>query len=132
MARVKRIRSAILPEMVTGDLSDAERTTRWRHLADVYLVQQLHCYPGDYIEDPTPERILETVERYEEDLTDVARPHFPIRAVITVGEAIEIPVTHDRSQEADPIIKEVRDQLEALLESSKGRRRVIPTGTAMA
>ena len=131
MARVKRIRSAILPEMVTGDLSDAERTTRWRHLADVYLVQQLHCYPGDYIEDPTPERILETVERYEEDLTDVARPHFPIRAVITVGEAIEIPVTHDRSQEADPIIKEVRDQLEALLESSKARRRVIPTGTAM-
>ncbi len=73
MARVKRLRAAILPEMVTGDLTEADRAARWRHLADVYLVQQLHCYPGDYMEIPAPEHMLETVERYEEDLTDAAR-----------------------------------------------------------
>jgi hypothetical protein len=32
------------------------------------------------------------VKRYEEDLTDVARAHPPIHAVITVGEAIEVSV----------------------------------------
>ncbi len=129
MARVKRLRSAILPEMVTGDLTEAERAARWRHLADVYLVQQLHCYPGDYIENPTPERILETVERYEEDLTDLARPHRPIRAIITVGDAIEVAATRDRSQEGDPVTAEIRARMNFLLESTKAGRKLAPTGT---
>jgi 1-acyl-sn-glycerol-3-phosphate acyltransferase len=129
MGRVKRLRTAILPEMVAGDITEAERADRWRQLADLYLVQQLHCYPGDYIETPTPERVLETVERYEEDLTDIVRPHFPIRAVITVGDAIEVSVSKDRTQEADPITSEIRRRMEELLESSKGHRKLDPTGT---
>lgn len=132
MARVKRLRSAILPEMVTGNLSHEERADRWRHLADVYLVQQLHCYPGDYFDNPTPERILETVERYEEDLTDLARPHSPIRAIITVGDAIEVSATRERSQDADPITTEIRRQLESLLESTKAQRKIAPTGTEIS
>lgn len=132
MGRVKRLRSAILPEMVSGELTEADRAARWRHLADVYLVQQLHCYPGDYIEHPTPERILETVERYEEDLKDVARPHFPLRAVIHVGDAIEVSATRDRSQEADPITAQVRAQMEELLELSKANRKIFPTGTEIS
>jgi len=132
MARVKRLRTAILPDMVNRDLSEQDRASRWRQLADVYLVQQLHCYPGDYIENPTPERILETVERYEEDLTDVARPHFPIRAVITVGDAIEVIAARDKSQETDPITAEIRQRLEELMESSKSNRRTVPTGTEIS
>ena len=132
MARVKRLRSAILPEMVNGELSAADRAARWRDLADVYLVQQLHCYTGDYIANPTPERILETVERYEEDLTDVARAHAPIRAIITVGDAIEVSATRDRSQEIDPITTQIRLQMEALLESTKSLRKIPPTGTQLS
>jgi 1-acyl-sn-glycerol-3-phosphate acyltransferase len=132
MARVKRLRSAILPDLVTGELDESDRAARWRHLADVYLVQQLYCYPGDYIENPTPERILETVERYEEDLTDLARPHYPIRAVITVGDAIEVSATKDRSQDPDPVTTEIRMQMEKLLEASIARRRIHPTGTKLS
>ena len=132
MARVKRLRSAILPDMVAGDLTDTERSARWRHLADVYLVQQLHCYPGDYFENLTPERVLETVERYEEDLTDLARPHFPIRAIITVGDAIEVSAARERSHDSDPVTTEVLRQLEAMLENSKSLRRVQPTGTEIS
>ena len=132
MARVKRLRAAILPEMVNGELSAEERAARWRALTDVYLVQQLHCYPGDYIETPTPERILETVERYEEDLTDVARAHAPIRAIITVGDPIEVSATRDRSQEIDPITTQLRQQMEALLESTKSLRKIPPTGTQLS
>ncbi len=129
MARVKRARSAILPEMISGDLTEADRAARWRQLANVYLVQQLHCYPGDYMENPTPERLLETVERYEEDLTDQCRAHFPIRAIITVGDAIEVSPTKDRSQETDPITSQIRHQIEALLDSTKAQRKITPTGT---
>ena len=130
IARVKRLRAAILPDLVMGELSEAERAVRWRHLADVYLVQQLHCYPGDYMEAATPERLLETVERYEEDLTDFARPHFPIRAIIMVGDAIEVSAARDRSADGDPVTAQIRQAMEALLESSKARRRIQPTGTA--
>lgn len=132
MVRVKRLRSAILPEMVTGNLSEHDRATRWRQLADCYLVQQLHCYPGDYIENPTPERILETVERYEEDLTDVARAHPPIRAIITVGDAIEVSAARDKTKENDPLTAEIRSQMEAMLDSTKAVRRVTPTGTEIS
>lgn len=129
MARVKRIRAAILPDMVTGDITEADRAARWRNLADVYLVQQLHCYPGDYMETFTPERILETVERYDEDLTDIARCHPPIRAIISVGDAIEVSATRDRSQDIDPLTLQIREGMEQLLESSKSLRKIPPTGT---
>jgi hypothetical protein len=90
----------------------------------MYLAQQLHCYSGDYLADaPSPERLLETVERYEEDLTDAARPHPPIHAVISVGEAIEAAPARDRSADTDPIANELRRRLEVMLEESKTRRR---------
>ena len=124
MGRIKRIRSAILPNMVKGELSEEEIARRWRQLADLYLAQQLHCYSRDYLSNsPTPERLLETVERYEEDLTDVARPHPPLHVVIYVGESIGAAPARDRTADSDPIAQELRRGLEKLLEESKSRRR---------
>jgi 1-acyl-sn-glycerol-3-phosphate acyltransferase len=128
IARVKRLRSAILPEMINGGLTEKERALRWRQLADIYLVQQLHCYPGNYFENPTPERILETVERYEEDLTDAARPHFPIRAVIVVGEAINVDANRDKSSDGDSVSLEMLRQLELLMVSSRSLRQIPMAG----
>lgn len=123
LVRVKRLRSAILPDLVHGNLPEEECARRWRQLADLYVAQQLHCYSGDYLADaPTPERLLETVERYEEDLTDAARPHPPLHAVISVGYAIEATPVRDRSADGDPIANELRRQLELMLEESKSRR----------
>jgi len=125
MSRVKRVRTAILPDLVRGDIPEEESARRWRQLADLYLAQQLYCYSGDYLDgEPSPERLLETVERYEEDLTDAARPHPPLRAVITVGEAIEVAPARDRAADNDPLADEVRRQLGILLEESKQHRRI--------
>lgn len=132
MARVKRLRTAILRGMISGQLSQSDRDARWRQLADLYLVQQLHCYPGDYIESATPERILETVERYEEDLTDVVRAHYPLRAVITVGDPIEVDAPRKRSREPDPVTTEIRQRMEVLMEASKSERKIQPTGTELS
>jgi len=130
MGRIKRLRSAILPDIVKGELTEEERARRWRQLADLYFAQQLHCYSGDYLNDsPTPERLLETVERYEEDLTDTARPHPPLHVVISVGDAIEAAPTRDRTADGDPIANELKRGLEKLLEESKSRRRT-PIQTA--
>ncbi|OGA52084.1 MAG: hypothetical protein A3G24_16590 [Betaproteobacteria bacterium RIFCSPLOWO2_12_FULL_62_13] len=117
--RVKVLRKAILADMVGGKLSQAEQDRRERQLADMYLAQQLAFYPAGYfIPEPTPERILETVERFEEDTTDTARVHSPMRAVVDVGEAIEVSPDEQRDADGDPLMGEVREQLTSMLASS--------------
>ncbi len=117
--RVKVLRKAILADMVGGKLSQAEQDRRERHLADMYLAQQLAFYPAGYFTpEPTPERILETVERFEEDTTDVARVYSPMRAVVDVGQAIEVSPEEERDAEGDPIMGEIREQLIAMLAAS--------------
>ncbi len=117
VARVKRLRSEILPDMVEQDLSEDERQRRWRHLADCYLAQQMSLYPNDYIgPDVAVERLLETVERFEEDLTDRATVHGPMAVVVEVGEAIEVPSVRSRDRGEDPVMQELQEQLTGMLE----------------
>jgi 1-acyl-sn-glycerol-3-phosphate acyltransferase len=121
--RAKRLRSAIVPDMIRGGLSAEEMTRRWRQLGDSYLAQQLYCYPPDYLsESCSPERLLETVERFEEDLTDVARVHRPLRVVIHVAPAIEVSPTRERGGAEDPVMRKVRESLDELLQKSAGER----------
>jgi 1-acyl-sn-glycerol-3-phosphate acyltransferase len=124
MMRIKRLRAAIVPEIIQGELTEAERAQRWREVADLYLAQQLHCYSGDYIAGtPPPERLLEMGERFEEDLTDRSRPHPPIHAVICVGKAIEVASGRERRANGDPLTEGLRQELERLQEESRNYRR---------
>jgi 1-acyl-sn-glycerol-3-phosphate acyltransferase len=115
VARVKKLRTAVLPDMIQGDLPEAERARRWVQLADMYLAQQLSCYPPDYVAaKPTPERLLETVERYEEDLTDRCRIHAPLHVTVTIGDAIVVGTARERGGE-DPVLIEIERQLQQTL-----------------
>jgi hypothetical protein len=116
--RVKLLRSAIVPELVLGKLAQDDRDRLWRQLAAIYLAQQLACYPPDYIaSNPTPERLLETVERYEEDLTDVARIHRPLRVVIHVGEALTVNPEREKRGGEDPLMVQLDQRLRAMIEA---------------
>jgi len=119
--RVKKLRQAIVPALIPGDLTPAETARRWRHLGDCYFAQQLACYPIDYLaEKATVERILETVERYEEDLTDAARIHRPLRVTITIGEAIEVSPERQRGGDGDPLTRQIQEQLNRMLAETAG------------
>jgi 1-acyl-sn-glycerol-3-phosphate acyltransferase len=114
--RVKRLRSAILPDMAAGEIDEPERAQRWKQLADLYLAQQLAHYPPDYVRsNPSSERLLETVERFEEDLTDKIRLHGPIHATITVGTAIEVSPTREGRGSGDPLLEQIAEQLKSML-----------------
>ncbi len=116
VARVKRLRVAILPDMVQGDITEAERERRWRQLADMYLAQRLSFYPPDYFAPhPMPDRMLETVERFEEDLTDTARIYRPMKAVAHVGEAIVVNPVRQRGAAEDPLMIEIEAQMKTML-----------------
>ena len=113
--RVRKLRIAVLPDMLKDDLPEAERARRWAQLADMYLAQQLSCYPPQYLAAaPTPERLLETVERFEEDLTDECRAHHPLRVRVTVGDAIVVSPERERGG-ADPVVAGIERQLQQML-----------------
>ena len=59
--------------------------------------------------------MLETVERFEEDLTDAARVHRPMRVVIQVGEAMEVSPVRDRTAGEDPLMLQLEERLRTMI-----------------
>jgi 1-acyl-sn-glycerol-3-phosphate acyltransferase len=113
--RVKKLRTAILVELVDKDLAPADRERLQKQLADCYLAQQLDCYPGDYLAPTTTvDRILETVERFEEDLTDQARVHRPIRAVVEIGEVIAVEGGRGRGAD-ETLMATIEERMRSML-----------------
>ena len=123
VGRVKALRTALVPDLVAGTLSPEEQEQRWALLAKLYLAQQLAFYPAGYFRpEPTPERIMETVERFEEDMNDVVRTVSPIRAMVDVGEAIEVSTERVRGGEGDPLMTGIERSIEAMLAKSLAER----------
>jgi hypothetical protein len=121
ISRVKALRFKIIPAMIAGEIDADERKKRWKHLADIYLAQQIASYPADYLDHPTTvTRVLETVERLEEDLTDRARSHRPWEAVVEVGAAIDVPTERGPRGEEDPLMSQLRDRLQSMLDQMAG------------
>lgn len=130
VARVKRLRCEILPDMVEREVDEQERQRRWGQLGDCYLAQQLSLYPRDYLGPGCSiDRLLETVERFEEDLTDVARVHRPQTVLVEIGEAIVVPVQRSRGSDVDPLMSTLEERIGEMLsglaaEIETSRRRV--------
>ena len=115
--RIKSLRMRIVPELTTGELDERERERRWTHLSRIYLSQQIASYPPDYLSSPaTDTRILETVERLEEDITDRAGMHGPLEVIIEVDEPIEVPTDRTPRGEEDPIMKRLRERMQSMLD----------------
>jgi 1-acyl-sn-glycerol-3-phosphate acyltransferase len=126
--RVRALRAAILPEMVEGGISEPERDRRWGELARLYLAQQLSLYPAGYLAGtPSVERVLETVERLEEDLTDRATVHRPLAVSIRVGDPLPIRGGEDASE----VMRDVRDRMDALLNQSAARQADVAPAAGM-
>ena len=103
--------------MIRGEIPEEDHQRRWRHLADTYLAQQLASNPPDYLEDRcTRERILETIERFEENLTDQVTVHGNLEVIIDVGERIEVSPQRDRSDDGDPLMSQLEEALSGMLE----------------
>jgi 1-acyl-sn-glycerol-3-phosphate acyltransferase len=133
VARVKRLRAAILPDMIKGDLDEAEKARRWRLLEDADLAQQLYHYPPGYITDAAPKsHMIETIERFEEDLTGKVSVHGPVAATIMVGDAIEVSTGRESRGEGDPLMTAIDEQLRKLLgiAPSQSAQTETPAGAA--
>ncbi|MHC4415179.1 MAG: lysophospholipid acyltransferase family protein [Planctomycetota bacterium] len=108
--RVKQLRSDILRELraavdheddlgapeepsATAPTSGEELTAAERDLEDLHLVTQLFSYPGDYVaEEPSIERMTETLDKFEEDALGVedAGARATRRAVVSFGPPLDV------------------------------------------
>ena len=100
--RVKQLRHMVIEELGTGVSSQDESQDGvteevliqgQRDLEDLHLVTQLFSYPGDYlVENPSIERISETLDKLEEDALgkECAGARKPRKAIVTFGEPIDV------------------------------------------
>lgn len=117
-ARIKTLRTKILPDMTEGKVPTEEMPSRFTDLRDTYVAHQMSCFPLGYLnERPTVDRIRETVERFEEDITDKAPLFPPLKCVIEVGEAVEVSTERAarRGADGDPLVQQVFDRLQTML-----------------
>lgn len=126
--RVKLLRMKIMPEMIQNNLTPEERTRRWRMLADIQLAQQVDSYPPHYLrEAPSVERILELIERFEEDFNERRHVLADLHAIIDVDDPIEVSperVRPSRGREddstdsqslSDPLMSRIESRLQIML-----------------
>jgi 1-acyl-sn-glycerol-3-phosphate acyltransferase len=117
MARVRIIRSAIVRRLYQTARDSDERKALMRDIEHLYLVQLLYCYPPGYLDADVvnDQRLLEIVEHFEEDHTDVARPLPPMRAIGWVGEGIPVDPYPRKPPRPDPLTIALRSRMENLM-----------------
>lgn len=115
--RVKNLRKALLPDLIENRLGPDDRSERWRQIDALAVAEQTFHFPADYLgENPTPERLIETVERYEEAFGN-PRPtiHGPMHLSLTVGDAIPVDPVRDKRAATDPLMDQLATSLRGLL-----------------
>lgn len=113
--RIKQLRSRLVPKLTEGQLPPAEKQKIWKQLSEIYVAQQIEAYPEGYLDEPTETRVLETVERLDEDVHDHARTHRPLHCILEVGEAIEVEPTKPPKGQRDPIMQQLELSLSGML-----------------
>ncbi|MBW3542109.1 MAG: 1-acyl-sn-glycerol-3-phosphate acyltransferase [Planctomycetes bacterium] len=91
------------------------------HLDDLYLVVQLFSYPGDYVaEQPTIERMAETLDKFEEDVLGMrtATIHGTRRAAISFGEPIPVTAERGRRGAVEELTALLESRVQALLDAT--------------
>ena len=93
--RVKEVRRRVIQEQLTLQAQDPKKAASLKQdLDQMFLVTQLYSYPGDYIlENPSIERIAETLDKLEEDFLDIPYPSVRGKRMVTIrfGTPIELP-----------------------------------------
>lgn len=130
--RVKQLRQRVFEVLGAADppAAPAEVQAAQRDLEDLHLVTQLFSYPGDYVaQQPTVERIAETLDKFEEDALGAlnAGARAPRRAVAAFGTPI--PVDPDGTgggrarDEAARLTARIEQELQRQLDEILGEER---------
>lgn len=124
LKRVRVIRSKLMPLLLDRTAPSEVRQAVRRAVAEVDVAQQLASYPNHYLdpETVTDTRVLETLERMQEDHFGHSRWPGPLHAVIEVDEAIPVP-TDRPPRGSDPLLSQINERLAEMLERLSAEAR---------
>jgi 1-acyl-sn-glycerol-3-phosphate acyltransferase len=120
--RVKAARHELISKLESLAVDDPQRAALMEELDVVFLVVQAFSYPGDYVsENPSIERIAETLDKFEEDLLGVktATIRGGRRAVVTFGEPIIVPTGVKHNITPRELTQSLQDRVAELLHAEE-------------
>lgn len=131
--RVKALRQQIIKEIAELPADAPARRQGEEDLEDVFLAVQLFSYPGDYVaQQPTVERLAETLDKFEEDVLHIktASIRGARTATITFGEPIPVAAGRTERRGAGALTRTLEQQVQTLLEQASGTVADVPQHAA--
>ena len=117
--RVKALRQHSIKQMQELAEEDPGRKQFEQDLDDLFLAVQAFSYPGNYVsEEPSIERMAETLDKFEEDVLgyETARIRGTRRVTVTFGEPIGIEPSKDKKGAAAALTRTMEERVQALLD----------------
>jgi len=117
--RVKEVRRAVIKTIEQDGQAPDVKEQLAADMEDLFFIIQLFSYPGDYVsQQPSIERIAETLDKAEED---VLRADYPgirgtRRAVVHFGEPIPVPKERDAAMTVEKWTDLVESRVQSLLD----------------
>jgi hypothetical protein len=121
--RVKAVRRNAIERLSGLADGDPERRSFEEDLDDAFFVVQAFSYPGSYVaEDPSVERIAETMDKFEEDILGVktATIRGARKATVTFGPPVAAAGGKGTRTTATDLTRILEGQVQALLDESAG------------
>lgn len=117
--RVKELRSRVILAIEEDGLDSKERARLHDQLDDLFLAVQLFSYPGDYVsEEPSIERVAETLDKFEEDVLNrfSATVRGSRKAKVAFGEPIPIERSGNRRKATAALTEKMEQGVQTLID----------------
>lgn len=129
--RVKEIRRKIIELRETDQANaTAEAQRNWSaDMDNMFLVTQLYSYPGNYlIENPSIERIAETLDKLEEDALHAPYPtvHAKREVLVRFDEPIPLPPGKEKRIATAELTDQMEDRVQSMLNEMNTQRMLCP------
>jgi len=121
--RVKELRSRVILALGEEQLDAQRRAQLNDQLDDLFLAVQLYSYPGDYVaEEPSIERVAETLDKFEEDVLSrfSATVRGSRRAEVAFGEPIRVERSGNRRQATAALTEKMEQGVQEMIDQLRG------------
>jgi hypothetical protein len=132
--RVKALRQCVIHKLEDQQDPPTEANGRLPQLAldmeDLFFVMQLFSYRGDYLADnPSIERLAETVDKFEEDILGLDLPQVRGRRRVTIhfGPPIEATIPESRRDGAAQLTHLIQDKVQQIIDGLNIQRPDFPS-----
>lgn len=128
-SRIRTLRRIIRRELTAGDkpLPPGRAVDLYDDLDRIFVAQQLYSYPGRYLrQNPTVDRVAETILKIEEDVLEQQNYPGPRQAQVSFGEPIDVREFIEAGRwnfktGVPPMTELLRHRIQELMRDSDGR-----------